>query len=218
MKFFDTVTHLEVSGEDLTVGSAPILPPFRKLTSLGVYGAQPNASALLEHMLEHNPSLVNLSLDRCDKPLPRDTLARFMSQVERLNIYGEGPVDFKTIVSNAQKLQQFHYFADTEDEEVQYDLIPIKWLVSAVMKNEISPDLKIIQVRPASLAYTGEEDIYINLDTIRLDLEEDFPPEVVSAMILSIFPVNRHILRMVVIDLDAIREFRAKDMFTPEEE
>lgn len=187
---------------------AKILPPFRNLTTLGLLVRDYNTTKLLEHFINNNSSLVNVSLTFCPGPLPSDTLSRFMSQVERLDVRDVAPVSFEDILLNAKNLQQFYYSGDIDFK------LPVLWLIDAVLESKVSSQLKMIQVS-ARFVPTSDFDagFTFNIEPIAPSLASSISLEKAKDIFLPIYPIggdNFDFVDNVGIDLDAIRKISRK--------
>lgn len=195
MDTFDSVTHLELLRQGFP---SRVCLPFRNLKTLALLEAHSGAPKTLEVLVEMNPGLVNLSLQNCAMPLPLHTLDKLMSQLERLDVHGQGPLEFFDILRRAKRLQHF-YYAGIADE----DYVSMAQVMHAVWRNQISPDLQIVQVDPRCF-WSSEPDPN-PMNYIRQELVETVPLELVDLAVKPVCPVDRSKGQVVVIDLEAMR-------------
>lgn len=212
-EMFDNVTQLQLTdGKSPKARNKSILPSFRNLKSLGLCGEHPNLPALMDHFLKHNSRLVNVSLEEGNLNLSPDTLATLLSRVERLDIPAEWPLPLAMTLYTSKKLQHILYTGLIDGEDDEY--VSLGLLVQATLDNEVSPDLKTIQVDLLCLGPCKDENAdVVTLEELQSFFEEELPSEVVKAMILPVCPINGRVSHTAVIDLDAIRELRAKGKF-----
>lgn len=99
---------------------------------------------LLDHIVQINPNLVNMSLESYN--VPPDMASRLFSKLERLYIRGRELMPLETILLSAPKLHRLVYIPGNLNSGAQNYVSPLPRLVEAVAKKQISPDLDLIQL------------------------------------------------------------------------
>lgn len=113
------------------------LPKFRNLATFSLTFYEGSAVALLKHIAQCNPELINMHLDYCN--MLEDAIPHTFSKIQSYAV----KLPLESILLSAQKLSQFVYIPVNELVD---EALPLGWVVDAVAQQKTIADLELIQV------------------------------------------------------------------------
>lgn len=196
----DNITFLDLRG---TGTVTHILPQFRTLKTFSLNYYDGDAGNLLDHIFECNPKLVNLSIDDC-KVSP-SCMSRILSNIQRLSASCLKFNSIQDILTSGQKLTQLAYEPFSKQEfEPPNDVLPLEWLVEAVAKHWISPDLELIQFGIQYISMDVEQEGLSMQDWLESLRGNRFSREDFNKIIMPVGSLYGDIMEKFIIDLRAI--------------
>lgn len=108
-------------------------------------------------------------MEEGDEEFDPETIGRLVAQIERLILICTSPLVFEELLFTSRKLQHIFYVREDHD-----DFLWMEMIEQAVVENNISPDLKTVQVGLSFLGLCGNDCEDTSLDVVRLYLEERF--------------------------------------------
>lgn len=189
------------------------LPTFRNLETLkldrfdsekyDIYPSAPKLAKCLENFTTFNTKLVNLVVQDCEQGGPDKLLRRYLSRIQRLELYFSEGWKFESVITNTPRLGHLVYDNSYKRYE---DGLPLAFLVPALLEGKVSKDLKTIQFKASAATHRPRADVSLRgLRWAAAQLPDHWPPEAIKTFVGKV--VNKPKNMTLIIDVPALMQW-----------